>query len=201
VANPAAWKGMRYPDSDLVGLVYRHALPGRHVSSKEPRAVDVACGPGRHVRFLCEVGYRAYGIDSDPEMCRTGRDNGIDVVMADVRAYRPAEPLVLAVCWGLTMLVRELPSLMAAWEPEFIIADWRTPANSCTTWPGNVPLPSGAVRLHRPGHVLHGQEYFFYNLDECVIPGYERLDWQRVTRMTGDECNEWYHTVHRRPRS
>jgi SAM-dependent methyltransferase len=197
VANPAAWKGMRYPDSDLVGLVYRFALPGRHVQVPEPRAIDVACGPGRHVRFLGEVGYRAIGIDSDAEMCRTARDNGVEAIVGDVRSYRPPDPPVLAVCWGLTMIIRELPSLMAAWQPQFIIADWRTPANSCAAWPGNQPLDSGAIRLNKPGHVLHNQEYFFYDLPACVIPGYDRLHWQRVNKATQDECNEWYQTVHR----
>jgi SAM-dependent methyltransferase len=197
VANPAAWKGLRYPDSDLVGLVYRFALPGRHVRVAQPRAVDVACGPGRHVRLLNEVGYKALGIDSDAEMCRTATENGVDAILADVSSYRPAEPPSLAVCWGLTMLIRSLPDLIAAWQPEFIILDWRTPANSCLQWESNQRLDSGAVRLNRPGHVLHGQEYFFYDLPGCQIPGYERLHWQRVTRSTHEECNEWFQTVHR----
>jgi SAM-dependent methyltransferase len=189
---------MRYPDSELVGLVYRFALPGRHVTAPQPRAIDVACGPGRHVRFLSEVGYRAFGIDSDTEMCRTAVENGVEAAQADVCTYHPTEPLALAVCWGLTMLIRELPSLLAAWQPQFAILDWRTPANSCIQWPGNQRLGSGAVRLNNPGHVLHQQEYFFYELDDCQIPGYERLHWQRITRFANDECNEWFQTVHRR---
>jgi SAM-dependent methyltransferase len=198
VNNPTAWKGMRYPDSDLVGLVYRFALPGKQVTSPQPRALDVACGPGRHVRFLNEVGYRAFGIDSDPEMYATAMANGVEAIAADVRTYRPDEPLDLAVCWGLTMLLRELPELIADWQARFIILDWRTPANSCVQWPGNERLPSGAIRLNQPGHVLHRQEYFFYELDDCRIPGYERLHWQRVTRVAGAQSNEWFQTVHRR---
>jgi hypothetical protein len=50
----------------------------------------------------------------------------------------------------------------------------------------------------RPGHALCNQEYFFYDLPACIIPRYDRLHWQEVTKATQDECNEWYQTVHRR---
>ncbi len=198
--NPSAWRGMKYPDSDLVGLVFRFARPGRDVPGDGPRAIDVGCGPGRHIRFLNEVGYRAYGIDFDPEMCDTARRNGIEVTQVAAREHTPPAELALAVCWGVTMLLPDCPAIVAGWRPRLIIADWRTPGDSCFQWPGNVPLAErpGWVRLHHPDHILHGDEYRSHELAECEIPGYERMHWQRVTRKTADEQHEWYQTVHRR---
>jgi len=198
--NPAQWRGMRYPDSDLVGLVFRYAKPGRDLPDSAPRAIDVGCGNGRHVRFLNEVGYRAFGIDIDPQMCETARDNGVEVLQIAVEQYRPVEPLGLVLCWGVMMLVPQIPEIVAGWNADVVIADWRTPNNSCFHWPGNVPLPDrpGFVRLNQPGHILHGCEYRSHQLSECQLPGYERIHWQLVVRETADEHHEWWQTVHRR---
>ena len=198
--NPTAWRGMKYPDSDLVGLVFRFARPGRDLSADRPRAIDVGCGPGRHVRFLTEVGFRAYGIDFDPEMCATARQNGVEVTLVAAHEHTPPAPLSLAVCWGVMMLLPDCPALVARWQPEIVIADWRTAGNSCFRWPGNTPVPErpGWVRLHQPSHILHGDEYRSHERSECEIPGYERIHWQRVARQTADEQHEWWQTVHRR---
>jgi SAM-dependent methyltransferase len=198
--NPSAWRGMKHPDSDLVGLVYRFARPGRDVCGDRPRAIDVGCGPGRHVRFLNEAGYRAYGIDADPEMCACCHDNGVEAILTEARDYRPPEPPALALCWGVMMLLPDCPDIVARWRPQLVIADWRTRGNSCFDWPGNEPIASrpGWVRLHHPGHLLDGDEYRSHELSECEIPGYERIHWQRVARQTADEQHEWWQTVHRR---
>lgn len=214
--NPTAWRGLRYPDSDLVGLVYRFARPElggdsarsaragdgaqpEHGGGGEPPvALDVGCGPGRHTKLLADMGYRAIGLDSDEAMCACARENGVDTVHVDVRTYRPAGAPRLVVCWGFMMLVPEGPALVAAWRPKLVIADWRDPENSCFHWPGNERLTSGGVRLRQAKHVLDGQVYFAHTLEQCVIPGYERLHWQCIVRETAGERNSWYQTVHRR---
>ena len=195
--NPRAWQGMKYPDSDVVGLVHRHARPGRDVPAGA-LALDVGCGPGRHVRLLSELGYRAVGLDSDPEMVAVAQGNGVEAVLASAADYRPAEPPALALCWGFMMLVADGPALIAGWQPALVIADWRSPRNDCFQWPGNEPQPGGGRRLHHPGHTLHGQVYFAHELDQCELPGYERVHHQIVTRATPTDRHEWIQTVHRR---
>lgn len=197
-SNPKAWRGLKYPDSDLVGLVYRYARPGRDVPATEPFALDAGCGAGRHMRFLQDLGYHAAGIDSDVEMIEAARHNGLDVQLADARGYRPDRPPDLAVCWGFMMVVDDGPAVVASWSPQIIIADWRPRTNSCFQWPGNRPLPGGAVHLRRPGHLLHDLTYHFHDLAECAIPGYRRVHWQHIAKHTADESNEWIQTVFQR---
>lgn len=197
LANPVAWRGLRYPDSDLVGLIYRFARPGRDFPEPRPRAVDVACGPGRHVRLLEEVGFDAVGIDNDPQMCETALANGVSAQCVDLRGFDPGKSLALAVCWGITMLIPDLPKIVAGWGARVIIADWRTPDNTCLQWRGNTMLANGAVRLRREGHVLDGQEYFFFEPQACQFPGYQRRHWQKVSRTAPDgEHNVWLQSVH-----
>lgn len=223
-ANPKAWRGLRYPDSDLVGLLMRHARPGRDLpaasgfaacatlgdpmhgraaenetgSVLRPTALDAGCGAGRHVRLLEELGFQATGIDCDPEMIEAAGRNGQNVQLADARDYRPGASLDLAVCWGFMMVVPDGPAIAASWSPKIIIADWRPRSNSCYQWTGNQQIGGGAVRLHQPGHLLHGLTYYFHDLPECVIPGYDRIHWQHVTRRTASETNEWIQAVYRR---
>jgi len=200
VENPAAWRGMRYPDSDLVGLLFRFARPGRDVPNGRPFAVDVGCGAGRHVRLLNEMGYRAVGIDIDPEMCAAARHNGVDVLQVAVEEYRPPTPPELVVCWGIMMLQPQVAEIVSGWQPLIVIADWRAPSSSCFQWPDNTPVPGqpGWVRLCRPGHVLHGCVYRSHRLCDCQIPGYQRVHWQRSARQTKEDRHEWWQTVHRR---
>lgn len=198
VANPVAWRGLRYPDSDVVGLVFRFARPGRDFDTPQPRAIDVGSGPGRHVRLLCELGFEAYGIDRDAEMCQTAQENGVATVLGDIAEFTPPEPLDLALCWGFAPLVSDAPRLMARLGARIVIADWRTGENSFVTWAGNEPLPTGGQRLCNPGHILHGQVYHHHAAAECELPGYDRIHMQRVTRSDANERNDWYQTVHRR---
>jgi SAM-dependent methyltransferase len=194
MANPQKWYGLKYPDSELVGLAFRFARP----PSAGLAALDAGCGPGRHVQFLAELGYRATGIDSDPKMVELARQNGVEAVQADFHQFKPAERPHLVVAWGLVMLARSTPAILASWQPELIIMDWRSEGNRCLTWRGNERTPDGAVVLRKHGHVLDGQKYYFHSLVECEVPGYKRLHWQKLTKATEDESNEWYQTVHQR---
>ena len=194
MANPVKWVGMKYPDSDLVSLLYRHARPSP--ANRGAAAVDVGCGAGRHLRVLEDLGYAAIGLDSDPTMCRQARQNGFSVEELDAREFRPGAPLALAVGWGFMMLLRDGPALLASWAPAIVVADWRSHGNSCLRWPGNQAQPDGAVLLRNPGHVLHEQTYYFHELDACQLPGYRRIAWQQVTKRSAEETNEWFQTVH-----
>src|SRR5689334_9794158 len=48
------------------------------------RVLDVACGSGRHLRYLRSLGYTAVGVDRDREALSAA--NGADVRVADIEA-------------------------------------------------------------------------------------------------------------------
>lgn len=198
--TPRAWQGLKYPDSDLVGLLYRYARPGRDVPAESPRAIDVGCGPGRHVKLLADLGYQALGLDNDEEMCRIARSNGVKVICGPAQHYHPPQAPDVVVAWGFMMLVANGPQLVASWGPTIAVVNWRSPANTFFGFAENITLPSGAVRVQRTGHTLDGQEMFAHDLTACQIPGYQRIHDQLVTRTTDGEQHAWYQTVHRKAR-
>jgi SAM-dependent methyltransferase len=78
------------------------------------RALDAACGTGRHARTLVELGHRVSGIDLTPEMLERARVNVPDATfaVADLRELPFADDsFELAVC-GLALA--HLPSLDGA---------------------------------------------------------------------------------------
>lgn len=77
-------------------MIYRH----RSIAQAKPEAgfaadvlglgkgdlvLDVACGEGRHVRSLRDLGIRAMGMDLSPELLATARGEGHPVVRGDMR--------------------------------------------------------------------------------------------------------------------
>lgn len=46
--------------------------------------LDIGCGPGRHLRTLCDRGVEALGIDTSPTAVRIARRRGGEVVLGDV---------------------------------------------------------------------------------------------------------------------
>jgi SAM-dependent methyltransferase len=49
--------------------------------------VDLGCGDGDFVKLMCERGYHALGVDSDPVMCEMARQKQIHVVCEDALHY------------------------------------------------------------------------------------------------------------------
>lgn len=47
--------------------------------------LDLACGAGRHVEYLRDLGYRAFGLDLSEELLRVARGQALPVVRADMR--------------------------------------------------------------------------------------------------------------------
>ncbi|NLX15035.1 MAG: class I SAM-dependent methyltransferase [Phycisphaerales bacterium] len=195
MANPPQWLGMKYPDSDLVGLLYRYARP---VRDTRMTALDVGCGSGRHLAVLRDLGYQAIGIDNDPVAVDNAEHNGLDAVLGDASAYNPPIPPDLVVGWGFTMIVPCAQDILTGWSPGLVILDWRSRNNTWAHYVDNEWLSDGRVRIVKEGHILNGLVYRLSTPDECEIPGYERIRFQTVTKQDGVECNEWYQTVHRR---
>jgi len=195
MTNPAEWLGMKYPDSDLVGLLYRYARPA---PDARMTALDVGCGSGRHLAVLRDLGYQAIGIDSDPVAVANAEHNGLDAVLCDASEYNPRTMPDLVVAWGFTMIVPHAQEIIAGWAAGLVVLDWRSRNNTWAHYAENEWLPDGRVRIARQGHILNGQAYRISTPHECELPGYERIRFQTVTKHDGKECNEWYQTVHRR---
>lgn len=47
--------------------------------------LDLACGAGRHVEHLRDLGYRAFGLDLSPALLAVARRDGLPVVRGDMR--------------------------------------------------------------------------------------------------------------------
>ena len=61
----------------------------RRVLPQPPaRVLDVACGPGRHVRALAELGYETVGVEVDGGVAAAARASGLDVRTLDMRGLR-----------------------------------------------------------------------------------------------------------------
>jgi SAM-dependent methyltransferase len=52
------------------------------------RVLDVACGPGRHVRALGALGYDVVGVEIDKDVAAAAREAGLDVRTLDMRHLR-----------------------------------------------------------------------------------------------------------------
>lgn len=62
----------RYPSSDLVSFVFRNFKSGDKI-------LDLGCGTGRHVKFLVENGFKAFGVDYS--------ENGIKATQELLKTY------------------------------------------------------------------------------------------------------------------
>ncbi|HEG0497562.1 TPA: class I SAM-dependent methyltransferase [Campylobacter jejuni] len=61
-----------YPSNDLVSFVFRNFKLGDKI-------LDLGCGAGRHVKFLAENGFKAYGVDYS--------ENGIKATQKLLKTY------------------------------------------------------------------------------------------------------------------
>jgi ubiquinone/menaquinone biosynthesis C-methylase UbiE len=56
----------RYPDGDIIRFVMRNFSSGER---KNIRILDLGCGWGNNLRFLCDEGFEAWGIDGSAKAC------------------------------------------------------------------------------------------------------------------------------------
>ena len=189
-----AWRGLKYPDSDVVGLI------ARSVPLRSGLAIDMGCGSGRHTRLLDDFGFDAIGVESDPVTCEIALSNGVSAVCGSFEDYRPTERPALILAWGLAPLgnIVDFEEKIAALQADYVICDWRTRNNSFAAYPDNQQHADGTLTVHREGHVLDGLHYRLRDEADCVLPGYERLLIRTITKREGDEVNEWYQTSFRR---
>jgi SAM-dependent methyltransferase len=193
--NAAAWGGVAWPESQLVALVMRHVRP------RSGQAVDLGCGAGRHVAFLAAAGFDAFGLDNDPAMIALAQAKGLDVRPGTLQTFDPPADLALVVAWGLLPLadIDDAEARVARLGARYVVADWRTPANSFVTADAEQERPGvRTMRADLPSSHIHGLHYRTHEPAACELPGYRRLTLQTYRLVRGDEVNEWHQTVHER---
>jgi len=67
--------------------------------------LDLACGDGGLAAHL--RGVRYVGVDASPEMVDAARRRGLDVVLADLNDYLPAEPVTATTCFRAIYYARD----------------------------------------------------------------------------------------------
>lgn len=102
------------------------ALVRRFASLAPGRAIDLACGLGRHARFLAESGWDVQGIDFSPvaiELAAAAPDTSprISFTVGDATDWVPASPVDLVVMSYLHLPVDELVRAISATR------DWLAP--------------------------------------------------------------------------
>lgn len=195
--NPKKWTGMKYPDSELVGLVMKYVRPNME---KGDIGIDIGCGPGRHIKLLEEVGFDAFGVDIDPNMIETCKSNGVKAYIGDLNEFKYEYEVKVVTSWGLNMVTPNVvSSIVKNINPEFLVMDWRSKEdNSCYNFSENTIIDKNIVLIRKENHVLDGLEYIFHEEDDLNIDGYELVYCQKLVKDNGDEKYGWYQTVHKR---
>ena len=92
-SQPAASPHARYSDLDYQFLRYLGVTAeGEAIGHSfylpllqaHPRIVDLGCGLGGFVKFLCDQGLDAYGVDADPQCVANAAALGVTIVQSDV---------------------------------------------------------------------------------------------------------------------
>jgi trans-aconitate 2-methyltransferase len=140
---PDQWDPDRYLSyADERGRPFVELLA--RVGAEHPReVVDLGCGPGNLTALLQRrwPGARVRGVDSSPAMAERARAAGIETTLADVREWRPEEPVDVVVSNAALQWVPDhlalLPRLVAAVRP----GGW-----FAMQVPGNFGEPSHTLR-------------------------------------------------------
>lgn len=94
------------------------ALTSRIAALTPRRAIDLACGAGRHARALAEMGWEVEGVDFSPvavEIANAAPDgHHVSYTVGDVRTWRPAEAADLIVIGFLHLPIDELIGVISA---------------------------------------------------------------------------------------
>ena len=77
--------------SDIQPVISDHILP---LLPRGARILDLCCGSGRLVNWLCQQGYSMVGLDGSPRMLEIAQINAPEAVfmLADARDFRLARP-------------------------------------------------------------------------------------------------------------
>ena len=164
-----------------------------HLVSPQGRVLDVACGPGRHIRWFCKRGHPATGVDHSAE--------SIDYV-ADLVASGQAEAVVADIENGLWPLMKGIncrqfdavvvtnylwrplfPTLLASLAPGGVLIYETFAAGNETVGKPSRPdfllQPGELLQLCKNLHVVAFENGFLSNPDRFV----QRIVAMRTNRL------------------
>jgi methyltransferase family protein len=101
------WTERAYADPDAYLTHRAHAVT--HVGpllGAGDTLLDLACGDAAFAEFL-PAAVRYLGVDSDAAMADAGRARGHEIVVADLNAYVPAEPVEVTTCFRAVYYAHE----------------------------------------------------------------------------------------------
>lgn len=195
MVNKKEWTELKFPDSNLVGLIKRFGK-----AEDYEIAVDFGCGGGRHLKILNGAGYyHIVSIEPSEEARKAcSEETGFEPFMSAAQAVDfvrlNKEPVGLLVAWGITMLPNVHPDIFAEFNPRIIICDWRT-SDDChcrTRQPG--------IETIKSKDLLNGLDYRFVDYQSAEIKGYEKIYACQLDKtIFGQDYssrNSWFHTVH-----
>jgi SAM-dependent methyltransferase len=116
--NQSSWD-RRYAGADHPGCsAPAQALTSRLATLPPGHAIDLACGLGRHARFLADSGCSVEAVDFSPvaiEVAKAAHEGGqIDYTVGDVRTWKPVQPADLVVIGYLHLPIDELVEVITS---------------------------------------------------------------------------------------
>jgi trans-aconitate 2-methyltransferase len=165
-----------------------HDLVARIPNSEVVRAADIGCGPGNSTEVLRERYPEAgiVGLDSSPDMIEAARKRlpGVAFEVADIREWRPKEPLDVILANAILQWIPDhetlFPALMAKLSPGGALA---------VQMPDNLDEPS-----HRLMGEVAGNGPWAAKLQEATGARTERhlADWYfRLTQHHAARVDIW----------
>lgn len=153
-------------------------------------AIDLGCGPGRHVLDLQARGIRALGVDSDPEVLALAVGRGAAVIEADVFGPLPGEGT-----WATALLLDGSVGMGA--DPESLLRRVRSlvAADGCALVelePPGTGLRTDRFRIEGPRRASPWFTWSTVSTD--VVHAIARSSGWRVTRLTTGH-GRWFATL------
>jgi SAM-dependent methyltransferase len=130
--------------------------------------LDLACGDGGLAAFLPEQRY--LGVDANAEMVAAGRDQGRDVVEADLNAYTPSAPVEATTIFRAIYYAtnrRELLARVAGYTTRKLVFDLN---------PRQYRLADVRTDLEAAGFDRLATRPFFVPQTRAMLPGLQLLE-------------------------
>ena len=161
-------------------------LAGR-IAAEAPRTVvDLGCGPGNLTALLAGrwPGADVRGVDSSPEMVAAARRDvpGIAFEVADLRDWRPAEPVDVLVSNATLQWVPDHLELLPSLAGHVAAGGW-----FAFQVPGNFEEPSHTIR----GELAAEEPYAAYTADVAVPASHDPTVYLEALSVLGCSVDAW----------
>jgi ubiquinone/menaquinone biosynthesis C-methylase UbiE len=135
------------------------------------RALDAACGTGRHAQYLASLGYSVIGVDGSPDMLAVAKAKLPDAEFREGDLHRlpvPDQHVDVVVCALALEHVLGLAPVLAEFARVLRPGGHLVISDSRTDWPLVMALPSGGF-----GYLPHRLHLTSDYLAAALPPGFE----------------------------